>query len=1138
MQKAANQDHLGAGLLAGLLKLRQGEGRLAGLGFFQSMMIGLPRLFTMTLGNALFLASFSAAYLPLVYLGSAILNPFLGAAYLFLEKRISFRGLQNLMNLVLTLACASFAILLFTGAPAGLVGAGLLVWLDIEWTLTNLILWGSLNRICTVEQSKRLYGLIGSGEILVMVLGGILAGPIIAAFGAKPLVLFSLVGFLASFLGINALLSTESATQAPEAKPLATKPSLIPLGFAGLVILFFGVSQYGVYYFGDTLFYMELSLRFPLADDLAVFLSRYFTLLGLVTLFFKLLLTGRILPRLGLGKSLILSALAMGLGGLAVALASTFGFGELPAAVGLRFAQALLFSGLFYPAFYSLLQPLPARERSRVQTQSELIIGPLIGVGASGLLFLLTGPAGFQSLELGIILALSSLLWILFCRKVFASYKRELDRAVDAQDFASGKLDLDQAALAQLARGLESERPELAELKLSMLENAGYLGMPQVLRRLASHGDSSMRRAAYRRLDFSGLSLRERRALAQAETDRKSLYLLTAMAARAGFAGDIPAPDPTQRLILHFARLSSEAPRELAGLLRHPAAQRILRMLAFPELLPLYLRMPRFPGLDALIQSYGALALDSFKLRLEELISGGRNEPELGQENEGENRREHLRNYGPKDEREIDRLIPLLARSCGESAALLLLETGLRLRGRRLLRCLDLASRVAGSLASEQVKGKPALTAGLFQELSRSAAGLFRLQNLHKERGLLSRALAEEADRRLRGIFQLCGILYPGAPMEALGLAYRSGMKDHQALALERLETLVDKEVREQLLPILLPGGLQLPTEAGDADYGPWTAYLMEDPELETSQADWQEVQELGGQRLYGQISLKLADIDFFRNLSSEQRWIISTKMKLRQIPAGTEVIRQGDQDRSMYVAVSGKPAVLKNGKLVVHLPPGSVIGEFSALDPAPRSATVVEEAGGVWLELTARDLHGQIQDHPELGWGLLRALVLKTEKLGARSVLDGAILGPEQVPQAGGQPSILERASMIRALPLFSRLRPREIITLAASSRLLQFREGEKLWNELLGLDSILILWNGRLRDPEGGFQILPIEEAVLGQTSVFLPLQGEAATQAATKVEGLSIERRLLEAGMLKDPGMLLRLAAPYLDWLRRRV
>lgn len=90
----------------------------------------------------------------------------------------------------------------------------------------------------------------------------------------------------------------------------------------------------------------------------------------------------------------------------------------------------------------------------------------------------------------------------------------------------------------------------------------------------------------------------------------------------------------------------------------------------------------------------------------------------------------------------------------------------------------------------------------------------------------------------------------------------------------------------------------------------------------------------------------------------------------------GEAITEEGNDESWMFVLVDGAVTVKTNGTTVAELEPGAVIGELAALDPAPRSATVVARRACHLLRLEHRALEELMIDHPVVTAGLLSTLV------------------------------------------------------------------------------------------------------------------------------------------------------------------
>ena len=89
----------------------------------------------------------------------------------------------------------------------------------------------------------------------------------------------------------------------------------------------------------------------------------------------------------------------------------------------------------------------------------------------------------------------------------------------------------------------------------------------------------------------------------------------------------------------------------------------------------------------------------------------------------------------------------------------------------------------------------------------------------------------------------------------------------------------------------------------------------------------------------------------------------------------GEILIREGEQDKALYMLKSGKLGVLKNGRLVAEITdPGVLFGEMSILLDQPRSATVKALTPCV-VEVYEVDIDTLPESDPQVTRVILRAL-------------------------------------------------------------------------------------------------------------------------------------------------------------------
>lgn len=130
-----------------------------------------------------------------------------------------------------------------------------------------------------------------------------------------------------------------------------------------------------------------------------------------------------------------------------------------------------------------------------------------------------------------------------------------------------------------------------------------------------------------------------------------------------------------------------------------------------------------------------------------------------------------------------------------------------------------------------------------------------------------------------------------------------------------------------------------------------------------------------------GDIAAALAATAVFGSIGADGIAALGARAHRRSHPAGSTLMRQGDESRSMHLVLSGRfrleryHSELPEPQVLGLLGPGETVGELGVLDGGPRSATVtaVEDSETLVLEKTA--IADAIAEHPEMGDTLLRTL-------------------------------------------------------------------------------------------------------------------------------------------------------------------
>jgi len=87
-----------------------------------------------------------------------------------------------------------------------------------------------------------------------------------------------------------------------------------------------------------------------------------------------------------------------------------------------------------------------------------------------------------------------------------------------------------------------------------------------------------------------------------------------------------------------------------------------------------------------------------------------------------------------------------------------------------------------------------------------------------------------------------------------------------------------------------------------------------------------------------------LEDVGLFSRCTTRQRRTIARYAQIAELPAGVELIREGEPGDALFVILEGDAVVHRSGVELNRVGPGAYFGELAILDGKPRSATVVAE--------------------------------------------------------------------------------------------------------------------------------------------------------------------------------------------------
>jgi HEAT repeat protein len=497
---------------ASLLGIQPGEGRSASLMLAHSFAMGVGTTFFETTASALFLAHFGAPVLPYVYIAAAVLNTLTGLLYTGVQHRLPFRTLMVATLLLLVGATGAFRVGLLASSSGVLVFL-LLVFYRIVSALTDLEYWAVATRLYDVRQAKRLFGVIGSGEVVARIAGSFSVPLLVERIGVANLLVISAAGLAACLLLVVAVLRSlpGEAARAPRRKG-APRPAggLAPmLGLVRgpylrllLAITFFAIlSKYLV----DYAFLAQMKGRYGGARELASFFGLFSGATQLLSLLTRLLVSGRLLARHGIRVGLLVLPLAHALCTALLVLAAIRWGAGTPAVFWLVMMNQGIYKTLKHPidnpSFKVLYQPLRAEQRLAAQIVVETIVTPLTTGLAGGLMLLFTvalshGPVSFSAAMLAVFAG-----WAAVAVRAGRAYSHALSEALRSR-IVDEDLDLDdERTIAVVKESLRSERPAEVVFALDLLEKARRAELGSILLGLLDHPSPDVRASVLSRLE-------------------------------------------------------------------------------------------------------------------------------------------------------------------------------------------------------------------------------------------------------------------------------------------------------------------------------------------------------------------------------------------------------------------------------------------------------------------------------------------------------------------------------------------------------------------------------------------------------------------------------------------------------------
>lgn len=983
---------------------------------------------------ALFLARVNIDRLPYMYMG-------LGGV-VFLASLAYSASLSRFQNARVVVYLMAGAALLFIAERAAIALYGLPVY-PVLWLTTygmsvvlGTLLWTVAGEVCDARQAKRLFPLFTSMGILGSVLGNSLTGVIAKIAGTANLIVLYAIS-----LGVGLVLTRAIAKAYFKPETITNiKFSLVNDMRAGyefvresrlFSLVAYSSILYSVLFFTvDFPFSQVVSIQYSGdAAGLAGFKGLFTSITTAVTFLVSLLLANRLYTRLGIVNSILIMPITYVIGFFVFFVSFTFG-----GAIIARFAQLVVLGGLMGTAWNALFNVAPPERRGQILAFNSGVPAQ-IGVVVSGLLIILSRQI-LKTEHILLLGAFVALITVYLTIKMKPAYGEALLSALragrtevfsDEEDAFAGYQN-DPAALQVILKALHDPKAYTRRIAAEMLARLGsMLVVPDLVERL-SDDDASVRAAATRAL------------------------------------ADLGAKPALRQIILGLDD-PDDAVREqtLASLPK-------LGVASSPELIRTLEHLLKAPNIGVRAHAAVVLLFLGESKRSESLLS------KLLKDDDVNKRRIALNSFGHvaanakgKLSFKVDLILdalndpsPIIRREAARVASLLPHESitepiverlsdedaGVRRIASEslkqvwpqprsaVLRILEEMDGVVLNAALDSIPpGDPEVLNPLRKYIQREVSDIQYLRSMvaslpltGRAIRLLSATLKNRESLSEERVIKAVGLFGNPRAMDLVRKSLNAGSAGTRAAALEALETLGDKKITLEVLPILDRGGVfqedsdqardaseVIGTLLSDDDY--WLRALAarsipdlrlkeyvhalhgmnSDPVPFVQQAALDALARMDGVTFMKTLKtlstleriLLLREIPMFTKLSPEDLEQIAEIANEQLYPPRALICRDGEPGSTLFIIVDGRVEVIKGiGKketIIAVRGEGEFVGEMAILESAPRSATLRALGDVRVLVIEGEAFTTILRDRPEVAVSVLRHMSGRVRQLNDR---------------------------------------------------------------------------------------------------------------------------------------------------------
>jgi HEAT repeat protein len=991
--------------LDSILNIRPEERRNVYLMLAQYFFMGAAMLFAQTISMPLFLEYWDASYIPVTYIGIAIVVSSITAVFLKIAEKVSLSRWLWLTVLFIAVTTLILRAGLFI-APSKWLALLLPIWTQTLINLAVLAFWTLAAEIFDVRQGKRLFGLLNAGSWLSYVVAGPFTGTFVNLLGTENLYIVIAVCLLIA-LFIQGVIIRGMKKHEPQVSESAqqAQPPLSALFRNRFILLVFGLAAIWrvAYFVMDAIFYNMTAIQYPNTEDSAIFIGNFFTMVGLLGFITDTFLTGRIISKYGLWAGLLTTPLALilSMSGFAGAgfLVSSWTLGLFWFAVAGKFNNEGLGFTLDQSASSILYQPIADSLRPRARAIGEGIIQPA-AIGIAGLLLtLLSNILQYDVLQLSIVYIILAIIWLILSMILASSYPKQLVEAIQKRRIRRDELiNVEEINAEVLFKSLKSNYEGTVIYSLDLLEEVNHPNFKSELIHLLGHPSSKVRVSVLERIER--LKPEQAKEKLPDQIEKEELPQTRSAAVQAFSA--LSAEDVN--LILPYLNSNNSADTfgALVGLLKYGGEQGItisrekLEMLAKHKLaknrLTAAQALRRFgsTGFEDVLEKF--IDDEDVKVQKEALIASGN----IKSENLYEKvllalKHIHTRDTAAKAlQASGESALPFIEKGLADesfpkAAKIKLAKVCGNIRGKKVIEVLrkyisasdnDFRKAILSALNECEFRVEKKSENEIQAQIKKEAEDVRRLYSAlreiesNAEMNLISNAIRIELNHARDRIFYLCSFLFD---RKAILNARRIILQKHEVklpYAIETLDTILSRDIKN----ILLPLAEELSGSEACKKIGINEKVSLH--ELAKKSQGWLKIC-AEGDKMYSVVEkvLILKSVNLFKSTPDDALAELSEIISEVEAPAGKNIVIKGEPGSSMFIIVNGKVAVVDGDRVVNTLGERAVFGELALLDTEPRTATIQALEDTLLFRLDQEPFYELMSDRVEVAMGTIQML-------------------------------------------------------------------------------------------------------------------------------------------------------------------